>query len=55
MHIGFSNNLEFTTQNIIHAINQFVPLADTYKDQIQILQEWVSSGRIRNASEEIYE
>lgn len=50
MHIGFSNQSEFTTQDIIQAIDQFVPLANTYRDQIQTLQEWVSSGRIRNAS-----
>lgn len=50
MHLGFSKNVEFKTQDIIEAITQFVPLANTYKEEIQILQEWVSSGRIRNAS-----
>lgn len=50
MHFAFSQKRDFTTPDILEAINSFVPLADTYKEQIQILQEWVVSGRIRNAS-----
>lgn len=52
MHIGFSQKREFVTQDITEAISSFVPLADTYKEQIQILQEWLVSGRIRSASGE---
>nr|YP_010336520.1 hypothetical protein MW557_pgp168 [Rhodospora sordida]UNJ14926.1 hypothetical protein [Rhodospora sordida] len=53
MHLGFSQNRDFTTQDIVEAIYSFVPLADTCKEQIQTLQELVLSGRIRNASHDL--
>nr|YP_010336322.1 hypothetical protein MW428_pgp170 [Goniotrichopsis reniformis]UNJ14728.1 hypothetical protein [Goniotrichopsis reniformis] len=52
MHLGFSQNRDFTNQDIIKSIESFVPLADTYKEEVNILQQWVTSGRIRNASQE---
>nr|YP_009296769.1 hypothetical protein Bangp_030 [Bangiopsis subsimplex]AOM66112.1 hypothetical protein Bangp_030 [Bangiopsis subsimplex]ARO90331.1 conserved hypothetical plastid protein [Bangiopsis subsimplex] len=52
MHLGFSKNIEFATADIIKAIQDFVPLASTYKEEIEILEEWVCSGKIRNASSE---
>jgi SpoVK/Ycf46/Vps4 family AAA+-type ATPase len=50
MHIGFSQNRDFTTDDILEAASQIVPLARTAVEQIQKLQEWAASGRARLAS-----
>ncbi|MBE9240264.1 AAA family ATPase [Synechocystis salina] len=50
MHIGFSQNREFTTDDILSAASQVVPLARTAKEQIQFLQEWAAAGKARLAS-----
>lgn len=50
MHIGFSQNREFTTDDILEAASQIVPLARTAKEQIQVLQEWAAAGKARLAS-----
>jgi len=50
MHLGFSQNRDFTTDDILEAASQIVPLARTAKDQIEALQEWASAGRARPAS-----
>ncbi len=50
MHIGFSQNRDFATDDILEAASQIIPLARTARDQIQQLQEWAASGRARLAS-----
>lgn len=50
MHIGFSQNRDFTTDDVLEAASQIVPLARTAKDQIEALQDWASAGRARPAS-----
>jgi SpoVK/Ycf46/Vps4 family AAA+-type ATPase len=50
MHLGFSQNRDFTTQDIIAAASQIVPLARTAQAEVQFLQEWVNLGKIRSAS-----
>ncbi|HEY9638904.1 MAG TPA: AAA family ATPase [Coleofasciculaceae cyanobacterium] len=50
MHIGFSQNRDFTTEDILEAASQMIPLARTAQDQIQLLQAWATNGRVRLAS-----
>lgn len=50
MHIGFSQNRDFSTEDILEAASQIVPLARTAKEQIQFLQQWAAAGKARLAS-----
>jgi SpoVK/Ycf46/Vps4 family AAA+-type ATPase len=50
MHLGFSQNRDFTTDDILEAASQLVPLARTAQEQIQFLQDWAASGKARLAS-----
>ncbi|MFN5471663.1 MAG: AAA family ATPase, partial [Pseudanabaena sp.] len=50
MHIGFSQNRDFTTDDVLEAASQIVPLAQTAQQEIQVLQEWAASGKARLAS-----
>jgi hypothetical protein len=50
MHIGFSQNRDFTTDDVLEAASQIVPLARTAQDQVQFLQDWAASGKARLAS-----
>jgi SpoVK/Ycf46/Vps4 family AAA+-type ATPase len=50
MHVAFSENREFLTEDILRVIDQSVPLAYINKEKIDALQDWASSGRIRLAS-----
>ena len=50
MHIGFSQNRDFSTDDILEAASQVIPLARTAKEQIQFLQEWAAAGKARLAS-----
>ena len=50
MHTGFSQNRDFTTDDILEAASQIVPLARTAQQQIDQLQEWAAAGRARLAS-----
>jgi len=50
MHIGFSQNRDFTTDDILEAASQMVPLAQTAREQIQLLQDWAAAGKARLAS-----
>lgn len=50
MHLGFSQNRDFTTEDILEAVSQIVPLSQTAQREIQILQEWAASGKARLAS-----
>ncbi|MCS6959384.1 MAG: AAA family ATPase [Pseudanabaenaceae cyanobacterium SKYGB_i_bin29] len=50
MHIGFSQNRDFTTEDILEAASQIVPLAQTASAEVEYLQEWAKSGKARLAS-----
>ncbi|MER3434294.1 MAG: AAA family ATPase [Leptolyngbya sp. ERB_1_1] len=50
MHIGFSQNRDFTTDDILESASQIVPLARTAKEQIDFLQDWAAAGKARLAS-----
>ena len=50
MHIGFSQNRDFTVDDVLEAASQLVPLARTAKDQVDALQAWAASGKARLAS-----
>lgn len=50
MHTGFSQNRDFTTDDIVEAASQIIPLARTAQGQIEFLQEWAASGKARLAS-----
>jgi hypothetical protein len=50
MHLGFSQGRDFTTDDILEAASQIVPLARTAKEQIDALQAWAASGKARPAS-----
>ncbi|MBW4519962.1 MAG: AAA family ATPase [Scytolyngbya sp. HA4215-MV1] len=50
MHLGFSQNRDFVTDDILEAASQMVPLARTAREQIQLLQEWAAAGKARLAS-----
>ncbi|MBD2017590.1 AAA family ATPase [Microcoleus sp. FACHB-53] len=50
MHIGFSQNRDFTTDDILESASQIIPLARTAQEQIQFLQNWAAAGKARMAS-----
>jgi len=50
MHLGFSQNRDFTTDDILEAASLIVPLARTAQEQIQFLQDWAAAGKARLAS-----
>ncbi len=50
MHIGFSQNREFTTEDILESASQIIPLARTAEEQIKFLQDWAAAGKARLAS-----
>lgn len=52
MHIGFSQNRDFTTDDILEAASQIIPLARTAQEQIQFLQDWAAAGKARLANRE---
>jgi hypothetical protein len=50
MHIGFSQNRDFTTEDVIESVSQIIPLARTAQAQVESLQEWAAAGKARLAS-----
>jgi SpoVK/Ycf46/Vps4 family AAA+-type ATPase len=50
MHIGFSQNRDFSTDDVLEAASQIIPLARTAQEQIQFLQDWAAAGKARLAS-----
>lgn len=54
MHLGFSQDRDFTTDDILEAASQIIPLARTAKEQIEFLQNWVASGKARLASRQSF-
>lgn len=50
MHLGFSQNRDFTIDDILTSASQIIPLARTAKEQIEFLENWATSGKARLAS-----
>lgn len=50
MHIGFSQNRDFTTEDILEASSEIVPLARSAQEQVEALLDWAKSGKARLAS-----
>ncbi len=50
MHIAFSQNRDFSSSDILKAIDNMVPLAFTNQESIDFLQRWASLGKARLAS-----
>jgi SpoVK/Ycf46/Vps4 family AAA+-type ATPase len=50
MHTAFSENREFTLNDVVNSIHTFVPLAYTNQEKVDALQEWASAGKVRMAS-----
>ncbi|MEA5534045.1 AAA family ATPase [Crocosphaera sp. XPORK-15E] len=50
MHLGFSQNRDFTTDDILEAASQIIPLARTAQEEIEFLQNWAAAGKARLAS-----
>ncbi|MEM6591790.1 MAG: AAA family ATPase [Cyanobacteria bacterium P01_H01_bin.119] len=50
MHLGFSQSRDFTTDDILAAASQMIPLARTARPQIEALQAWAAAGKARLAS-----
>ena len=50
MHSAFSESREFTLNDIIESVRQFVPLAYTNQEKIEFLEDWALSGKARLAS-----
>ncbi len=50
MHIGFSQNRDFSTDDVLEAASQIIPLARTAQEQIEFLQDWAAAGKARLAS-----
>jgi hypothetical protein len=50
MHTGFSQGRDFSTDDILEAASQMIPLARTAKEQVEFLQNWAAAGKARLAS-----
>ena len=50
MYHAFYEEREFTTEDICHALEELIPLAQLESNQTLKLQNWAVSGRIRSAS-----
>jgi SpoVK/Ycf46/Vps4 family AAA+-type ATPase len=53
MYHAFYEKREFTTEDILMAVTELIPLANLESSQMIKLQKWASSGRIRLASSKI--
>ena len=50
MRLGFSEERDFTTEDMITVVQRFVPLAQTKSKEIKQLMEWAESGKVALAS-----
>ena len=51
MYIGFNDaEREFTTEDILHALQHQVPLSVSQREQIEKLRSWLREGRAQSAS-----
>ena len=49
MYLGFSNNREFTTKDIIESIKNIIPMSITHQQEIKIMRDWGYSGKTKIA------
>lgn len=49
MYVAFSQQREFTTDDILLAISQTVPLVDIDPLRTELIESWAYSGKIRLA------
>lgn len=52
MHIAFGSRRDFSTEDIVRAIEETVPLAGVAKEQIEDLKYWAASAGARTASKD---
>ena len=50
MYSAFEEEREFETFDIMFGLAQIIPLAQINEEEIENLQQWATSGRIRSAS-----
>lgn len=50
MYLGFNDHREFTTEDILTAVQRLVPLAISQRESIDALREWIGEGRAQLAS-----
>nr|YP_009402629.1 ATPase AAA family [Compsopogon caeruleus]ARX95987.1 ATPase AAA family [Compsopogon caeruleus] len=50
MYIAFNEKRDFNTQDIIIAIKNIIPLGQSHKKELDSIQNWAATGRIRRAS-----
>jgi SpoVK/Ycf46/Vps4 family AAA+-type ATPase len=50
MHLGFSQNRDFTNEDILESASQIIPLARSAQEQVEFLQNWAAGGKARLAS-----
>ena len=52
MYAGFSDSgREFTTEDILVAMSNTVPLSRSQQERIKVLRTWLTDGRARGASD----
>ena len=50
MRLGFHENREFSTEDILVSMQNLIPLARTKNKEIELLKIWSTSGNVTNAS-----
>lgn len=50
MYVGFNANREFTTADIVSALDKQVPLSVSQRETIETLRNWLREGRAQSAS-----
>lgn len=50
MHLAFSQDRDFNTEDLLQAASEIVPLARTAREDVHLLQEWAAAGKARLAS-----
>jgi hypothetical protein len=50
MYLGFSEEREFTTDDILQSLKRQVPLSVAQREVIESLRQWLREGRAQSAS-----
>ena len=50
MRLGFTEEREFNTEDVIVSIQDLVPLAQTKSKDLELLKAWSESGNVKSAS-----
>jgi SpoVK/Ycf46/Vps4 family AAA+-type ATPase len=50
MYVGFNEDREFTTADILEALRRQVPLSVSQRERISALRNWLREGRAQSAS-----